>query len=252
MQLIHLRKAIKVGFVGSLLLVAVSWHLKGQFVDSSEIDPALANIPLQTATREGEFSFAYKGKVCRAKPVAKYELWGLVVSHNNIESMADLVHDSTSVDTKDLCVIWGKNVASNEFHEVDYTSGQFTCYFRYPHGTKFHHNALGNNHLITDQQAIRDQIAAIRIGDQVRLEGLLVNYQMDDWEGFWRKTSKVRNDAGCEVIFVREVEVLQRGTPFWYAAFDWGKMMLLLLPAVYLFVVWLEARNPETSRLGEI
>jgi hypothetical protein len=252
LQLIQVRRALKLGFVGSVLLLVISWYFKGRLVDSTEIDPRLRTEPKQTATREREFSFEYKGRVCHTKPVANFELWGLVVSHNNIESMADLVHDSTSVDTKDLCVIWGSNVESNDFQQVDYKSGQFTCYFRYPHGTKFNHNDLGNNHLITDQQSIRDQIAGVRVGDQVRLEGLLVNYQMDDWEGFWRNTSTVRNDAGCEVLFVREVDVLRQGTPFWYAAFEWGRRLLILLPLAYLIVFWLEARNPETSRVGEL
>ena len=166
--------------------------------------------------------------------------------------MADLVHDSTSVDTKDLCTIWGPNLESNDFQRVSYKSGQFTCYFSYSSDIEFDPSALGNSHLITDSQAIRHRLATVRVGDQVRLKGLLVDYQMEDWDSFWRKTSTTRTDTDCEVVFVEEVEVLRRGTPGWYSAFALGKWILLLIPALYLLVFWIEARNPATSRVGEL
>ncbi len=251
-MLFTIRKLLKPLFIASLTLVVFSWSLKGRFVDHSEIDPALLSEPLQTETERDPFTFEYKKQKVSVRPVARYEQWGLVVSHNNIHSMADLVHDSSSVDTKDLCVIWGPNLESNDFRRVRYKSGQFTCYYRYRSGTRFHHRALGNNHLITDSQAIRDQIAAVRVGDQVRLEGLLVDYQMDDWQSFWRRTSTRRDDTDCEVVFVEELEVLRRATPFWYSGYSLGKWLLILIPASYLLVFWLEARNPQTSRVGEL
>ena len=88
--------------------------------------------------------------------------------------------------------------------------------------------------------------------NQVRLNGLLVDYQMEDWQSFWRKSSTTRSDNQCEVVFLEELEVLRRATPGWYAAFAWGKRLLLLIPVLYVFVFWLEARNPATSRVGEL
>jgi len=184
--------------------------------------------------------------------VARYELWGLVVSHNNIESFADLVHDSTSVDTKVLCVIWGPNLADNDFHRVRYTSGQFTCYFKYPHGVVFDRKALGNNHLITDDDGVRERIGEVRVGDQIRLSGLLVNYRMDDWDSFWRRTSVSRKDAGCEVVFVETLEILRRGAPLWYAMYAWSWRVLIAVPVLFFVFAWIESRDPSTSRLGEL
>ncbi len=244
--------ALKPLFLATLAMVALSWYLKGRFLDHSKLEQELLAEPLQDETEREPFSFEYKGQLIHVRPVASYKLWGLVVSHNNIHSMADLVHDSTSVDTKDLCTIWGPNLESNDFQLVDYKSGQFTCYFSYPSGATFHHRALGNNHLITDNQTIRNQLEWVRVGDQVRLNGLLVDYQMEDWQSFWRKSSTTRSDTQCEVVFLEELEVLRRATPGWYAAFAWGKRLLLLIPVLYVFVFWLEARNPATSRVGEI
>lgn len=235
-----------------LMLWSLGWALKGRLVDHTEARHELRQLPLQGTTDREPFSFEYKGKACRVRPVASYELWGLVVSHNNIESFADIYHDSTSVDTKDLCVIWGANLESSDFQKVKYKSGSWTCYFSYPRGVRFTGTALGNNHLITDDPWIRDRIAEINVGDQVYMSGLLADYQMDDWRGFWRKTSTVRNDSGCEVVFVEQLEILERGTPGWYAAHRLGWIFVVSLPFFYLVVFWLEARNPSTSQVGRL
>jgi hypothetical protein len=225
--------------------------MKGRLVTSAEVEEALLREPAQGATARESFEFEYKGQQCRVKPVATYDLWGLVVSHNNIESFADIYHDSTSVDTKDLCVIWGSNLEKDDFRQVEYKSGSWTCYFRYPMGVEFAHHELGNNHLITDDPAIRDQIARVRVGDQIHLHGLLVDYQMDDWETFWRRSSTVRTDTLCEVIFVEELEVLRKGTPGWYSAYRLGKGLIVTLPIVYLIVFWLESGRPD-RQLGRL
>ncbi len=49
------------------------------------------------------------------RPVADFELWGLVVSHNNPTAFYDIYHDRNSVDTRDLGVIWGENLRSADF-----------------------------------------------------------------------------------------------------------------------------------------
>ena len=244
-------------FVGPLLLAAialtgVSWFFKGHLVGPSEIDEDLLQTPAQTPTSAAPFDFKYKDKECRVEPVATWEQWGLVVSHNNIESIADIYHDSTSVDTKDLCVIWGANLRTSDYQQVDFKSGPWTCYFSYPGGVQFHHNALGNNHLITDDPAVRRALDGVRVGDQIHLAGLLVNYQMDDWQSFWRQTSTSREDNDCEVVFLQDIDVLRRGTPGWYTAYRFGWIAILVLPILYVFLMWLEAGKSDTTTLGRL
>lgn len=248
----RIRRLIGPIFLLALGLTGLSWVRKGRLAEPSLIDPALLQKPVQSGTRRARFSFEYKGRECRVEPVASYEIWGLVVSHNNIHSMADIYHDSTSVDTKDLCVIWGSNLESPEYRRVQYKSGPFTCYFSYPDGVRFSHLAIGNNHLITDSEAIRRQLDRVRVGDQVHLSGLLVNYQMDDWQDFWRKTSTRRDDNDCEVMFVGELQVIARGTPGWYALYRLGWLLLLALPVAYVFLMWIEAGRPNSTTLGRL
>ena len=251
MSLYQFRRLIGPLFVGAVVLTVIAWFMKGRLVTSAEIEASLLREPVQGATARKPFEFEYKGRQCRVTPVAAYELWGLVVSHNNIESIADMYHDSTSVDTKDLCVIWGGNLESDDFREVEFKSGSWTCYFQYPAGVQFAHYELGNNHLITDDPAIRDQIAEVRVGDQIRMSGLLVDYQMDDWEGFWRRSSTVRDDTLCEVVFVEELEVLQQGTPGWYSAYRAGKALIVALPILYLVIFVIESGRSD-SQLGRL
>ena len=217
-----------------------------------EVRPELLQLPLQTATDRPPFSFAYKGKQCRVKPVAAYELWGLVVSHNDIKSVADIYHDASSVDTKDLCVLWGENLRHTDYLQAKYKSGPFTCYVSWSEVLpNLFMDGLGNNHMLTDSPEVRRAIGTVKVGDQIHFRGLLVNYQMEDWETFWRNTSTVRDDAGCEVVYVESLEVLQRGTPVWYFLWRFAEVVLVTVPLVYLWLFWYEAgRDP--AKLGQI
>ena len=248
----RIRRRIGPFFLLAVVFTLISWYFKGQLVEPGGVDPTLLQEPLQTTTSREEFAFEYKDKQCRVQPVADFELWGLVVSHNNIHSVADIYHDSTSVDTKDLCVIWGENLERDDYRRVEYKSGPWTCYISYPDGVHFAHDAIGNNHLIAASSLVRDRIGDVRIGDQIRLSGLLVNYQMSDWESFWRRTSTRRDDYDCEVVFVEKLDVVRRGTPGWYAAYRAGWIAILALPVFYLFLMWIEAGRSDTTTLGRL
>ena len=176
--------------------------------------------------------------------MADYELWGLVVSHNNIQSVADIYHDSSSVDTKDLCVVWGNSLLSEELGKVSFESGPWTCYYSYPEGVRFNGAEMSNSHLVTDQETRRDALDEVRIGDQIRVKGALVNYQVDDWREFWRRSSTVRTDGGngaCEVLFFDELEVLVPGTPLWYFLFHATLFLLALVPLIFVHSIWLDS-----------
>ncbi len=234
------------GFVALALvaLALLAWRNKGSLPPPSEIHPALLDEPLQEATEREPFEFTHKGHTVRVRPVAEYELWGLVVSHNNIKSIADIYHDSSSVDTKDLCVVWGENLRSGEIGKVTFESGPWTCYYSYPEGVRFQSSEMSNNHLVTDSDALRGELDDIRIGDQIHLKGALVNYQVDDWREFWRRSSTVRTDGGngaCEVLFFEEIEVLVPGTPFWYGLFHATLVLLALLTVIFLHTIWVDS-----------
>ena len=244
------RSAARLCLAG-LALLALGWWRAGKLEGPQTIATQSLAAPRQTPTDRAPFEFPYRGRACRVRPVASYELWGLVVSHNDIESVADIYHDRSSVDTKDLCVVWGDNLRRDDYRGVKFWSGPFTCYFRIPDGARFALEGIGNNHLITDREEIRQRIATARVGDQIRLRGLLVDYQMDDWQDFWRQTSTVRNDSGCEVVFVESLEVVRRGTPGWYLLKRLGVWTAVLTAAAWLGLFAYEATR-GTGSVGRL
>ncbi len=192
----------------------------------SEMKPEVLRDPVQIPTSTEPFSFSYHGNLYFVQPQAEYELSALVISQNNINSFFDSYHDSDSVDTRDLCVMWGGNLKSDIYQKISVKNGAWTCYFQAKTAEdwrNFDPFRLSNNHLITNDPEIRDLISSIRIGDQVRIRGFLVDYS--DENGFLRQTSLSREDTNesargggaCEVFFVQSLEILQQGgeTSFW-------------------------------------
>lgn len=239
------------GIVAALAVLAGAWWVTGRLPPAGDVDAALRQVPLQARTDRAPFDFLYKGKRCFVKPVASYELWGLVVSHNDIHSVSDIYHDATSVDTRDLCVVWGRNVTGDAYRRAKFWSGPFTCYVRTPAGVDLDLTGVGNNHLITDQPALRDLLGGVHVGDQVHLRGLLVDYRMEDWGDFWRRTSTVRNDSGCEVVYMEQLEVLRRNAVVAHVLVHAAVALLVLLPIVWVIVAWREVGKGSGS-LGQI
>jgi hypothetical protein len=214
---------------------------RGAFVSHTAILPPLFQDPIQTPTTRPPFAFPYKGETYLVHPVAEYELWGLVVSHNNIHSVTDIYHDRASVDTKDLCVLWGTNLTRDDFQQVAYWSDPWSCGFAVPAPLLFSPDHLSNNHLITADQRLRDRIDEVRIGDQIHLKGLLVNYSARRMPHAWRQSSTTRHDRGngaCEVVFVEAIDILQPGTPAWYTIYPigWWSILLILVLKGWLLV----------------
>jgi len=250
-SLFSLRRLAVLGCLAGAALVAAARWGAGRLPAPGEIASELLQAPAQGPSGREAFAFAYRGRACRVRPVASYELWGLVVSHNDVKSVADIYHDRSSVDTKDVCVVWGDNLRRDDYRRVKFWSGPFTCYFRIPDGASFALDGAGNNHLLTDRPQVRRVISGVHVGDQVHLKGLLVDYQMDDWEGFWRRTSTARNDSDCEVVFVESLEVLRRGTPGWYAARRLGWLLLFGGAAFWLGFFAIEAGR-GTGSVGRL
>lgn len=235
----QLQSGLNVGIVVTLVFWLTGALLAGRPPGPASLDSSLRAEPAQTPTSAAPFSFDYAGRTYQIEPVADYVLHGLVMSRNNPKSMADAYHDSRSVDTRDLCVVWGPNLQI-PLHRVSVHNSSWTCWVKWPAGVDFDMTALSNNHLITDSDAVRAQIEAVRPGDQVRVEGLLVNYFPED-QPTWRRTTSTRRDddgnTACEVVFVDSIEVLRVGTPVPYALAGIGKwgLALVLLLQVGLF-----------------
>lgn len=229
--------------VGAVLLAA-SLLLREALPGPGNLRPELQREPLQVPTQSPPFQARVDGVTYTVKPVADYELWGLVVSRHDTSTWWNWIHKASNdhLNVVDLCVVFAENVATGGYVGPDYSSGQFVCYVRSSSAAEFARfsmRALSNNHLLADRPSIVAKLRDVRIGDQVRVRGWLAEYAHNHGFAFTRGTSLTRDDTGngaCETIYVQEVEVLRSGGGVW----RW-----LVWPAVGLMVAgvvgWMRA-----------
>jgi hypothetical protein len=233
--------------------LAVYSYQKKRVLPSKEfINSQLDQDPIQTPTSERPFKFDYKGTNYLVEPVADYQLWGLVVSQNDTLEFCNFYHDDTSVDIKDLCVVWGKNVKSEIYKQMEFWSEPWTCWTKAETKelySRFSEDQLSNNHLLSSKESARDTIWEASIGDQIYIEGKLVNYTSPKTPGFMRKSSTIRTDKGdgaCEVLFVENMRIINKANIGWHKIFNFSKglsvLILILYPIIFVGGTLIEFR----------
>lgn len=214
----------------AVLTLALSWYFKGSLPEGGAVSPRCLQTPLQTPTARKINLHKINGFEYMVEPQAEYDISGCVVSTNaHWREMFGLVGKAT--DTPDVGMVWGENLTSGDINKVDFWSGDFTLFFQYGAGVKFFTNAGGNVHVLAATPEVYDIATGLRRGDQIRMRGALVNYYRTDWGAHWRKSSLTRDDMGptaCEVMFVEQIEIIERGTPVWYFLFSASFWLLLL------------------------
>lgn len=199
--------------------------------------------PVQTGPSKPTFTMEANGHRYQVDPVNDYEIWGLVVSDHHSDSWNDTSHDSWNdyINTKDICVIWGANITNPYLDKLNFSHGSWTCYVQTKSSEAwqaFKVDKLSNNHLIPANINIQKLIEKSRVGDEIRMKGHLVNYNVDG--GPFRKTSVIRTDmenGACEIIYVNEFETLARNNLFWIKIFELSKLLCVALLAAALFSI---------------
>ena len=164
----------------SSLVALLSFWNRNDLPPGSAILPALAEEPRQEPTTKEPFAVEYSGVRYEVEPQFEYELNGMVVSyrqHDGSSRMHRAANDHLNV--ADLCVVWGDTATSPHLSEIEFWNGDFTCNFETSDSAAWESirpEQISNNHLISDDDAIRDRVADVRIGDQVRVRGWLATY----------------------------------------------------------------------------
>lgn len=210
---------LKATLLGSLLLLPVACWNADALPEDLAPRPELAREPEQTPLQKAPFRVRQGEVDYHVTPLYRYRLHGLVVSRRNHDG-ARMLHRrwNDHLNVADVCVVWGDN-AHADLSAFDFWSGQFTCFFETSDPIawrRFRPDQIANNHLLSDDAWLRERIAAVRVGDQIRLDGYLASYRNDS--GFERGTSLVRTDTGngaCETIYVTAFEVLESSPTIW-------------------------------------
>jgi hypothetical protein len=218
--------------------------------DVSRIDDTITQgEPLQAVTDQRVFTAIIKGYTYTITPRATYAISGLVVSQHRGDALFNMYHKADPGNVEDVCVVWGEAIANGSYRKVTYESGEFTCYYSWSGilSPPFNPEKMANNHLIPANDTVAHQIRGIRPGDQIRMNGLLVDYRVSSGgrDVFTRQTSLTRKDTGngaCEIVYVTDMHVIRPGSHLEAdaAAYAWYTSLALL---VALGVVWF-ARPP--------
>ncbi len=194
----------------------------GRLPEQKTIVSKLMNDPIQTETNREEFYYDYRDSKLHVIPLADYELWGLVVTKNDITKWYNVYSDKDQANMLDICVVWGENISSGVYNKVKFKSGEWTCYVKggntsYEDSKKFKGTKLSNNHLLSDDREVQKVINSIEIGDQIHIKGSLVAYgEEGSARQYYRSSSLVRTDTrngACEVLFVDDIKILKKGMP---------------------------------------
>ena len=217
----------------SFVWLLVSWWNRNEIPGTIDYVPELANEPVQKRTQKRPFDVVFNDVNYHVEPEYEYDITGMIVSfrhHEGNSRMHSLANDHLNM--LDVCVIWGNNPQNGRLHKINFWNGIFTCNIKTRDPVawaSFNMDQLSNNHLISDNEYIRDQVHRIRVGDQIRVRGYLAAYTSGG--GSKRGTSTTREDTGngaCETIYVEQFRILEPATSYWRISM-WSSLVILIL-----------------------
>lgn len=232
---------IRIFMIGSLLLMVVAWWQEDRLPNPDQMAVQLAQEPVQTQIQRAAFQTSVGEITYTVQPLYDYDIYGLVVSKHNANSWWDYIHRewNDQLNVTDLCVIWGDNALQGHYRGIDFSSGQFTCYFQTSSNkayAAFNQAQLSNNHLLTDDPRIAKLLRNVRIGDQIHVRGMLAEYSHNHGFAFKRGTSTVRTDTGngaCETIYVNSAEIIRPRSKLWRTLWWMGLIVLAVSTLVW-------------------
>lgn len=241
-----LNSAARVLMTGGLLVALAGWWMKDVLPDPAKLQLDELEEPVQTRVRKPPIDTQMNGVDYRIQPRYAYELNAVVVSLHHSDTWWDYAHKAWGdhVNVMDLCVAWGDSVRSGAYRDVSFSNNQWECHWSYrsERAMKNFSNAqASNNHIVTDDPALAKSLRNIRVGDQIRLRGYLVDYTIlkGGHPGGTRVSSETRTDSGpgaCEVLYIDGFEKVGSPNRGWRIAMWSGLGALLLGLVLWMFL----------------
>lgn len=248
MTLAHLLESIfKWLLLGSVLAMLITYFYKDTLPPPTFYDLDKLAEPLQSPTTVKSFTSHVNGQQYIIDPKFDYELNGVIVSYHDADSFIDITHHDQwkdFINLRDLCVIWGDNVDSGVYLNMDFSNDSWTCWAYWPDratGKRFNMTQLSNNHLLIDDPKIKQILMSAEPGDHIRLKGVLAAYR-NPANQFKRGTSTTRTDTGngaCETIYVNEFKIINKantGIRSLYYFMKWLAIVSLIGFTVMFFI----------------
>jgi len=226
-------RLISILFIAGAFGLLLSWWNWDQFAEAMVLDPALDEPPRQVEVEEPPFMIHANDFDYRVQPLYNYELTGLVVSFKRFRPGIG-IHERWNdyVNIADICVVWGENARDIDLNEFKFWNLEFTCMYstrNQREWERFNPDQLSNNHIVTTDPRLKDEIRKLEVGDQIHLRGWLSEYGQPG--GPVRGTSTVRTDTGngaCETIYISEFTILGSMDTGWRKLW-WVSLFVLVL-----------------------
>jgi hypothetical protein len=241
------KKLLRIILVVSFVIFAASYIKKDGFPDNTEILDDLYTPPVQTKVYMDAFDIEVEDVVYTIQPLYSYELYGMVVSQHYCGVWWDMYHHDLwkdFINIKDLCVVWGENIETEVYKDMEFSSNSWTCNYRWPNSEvrkRFCKTCLSNNHILSESKTINRLLMDTEVGDQIYLKGYLAQYSHSN-NSFNRGTSITRTDTGneaCETIYIEDYEILKKANPQWRMLYTLSKyavfLSLFLMLAIFIF-----------------
>ena len=254
---------LKYFFAGLALLYLFSCHKAANaYKEVNDLLPSVLEEPKQSALTASPAKFGCcRGKYCwEFTPLFDYDVTAMVfgVSHK-------LTSDFASVLAADVGLLWGNNAINEYYKNVELNVMMDHYSVRQPMGAKFDLYSAANTHCAACDADTTKKIKSIRMGDQVRLKGRLVNAKISKEPGETRRdkiitwdSSVTRMDTGegsCELLYVdrpQDITILRRGPLFWALLKKlsfWGFIALALFSFIR-FQIKIKKETDEIQKLG--
>ncbi|MCG6971191.1 MAG: hypothetical protein LJE85_15595 [Gammaproteobacteria bacterium] len=223
-------------FLCCLFVALGSYFYKDRLPSPDFYDAYFLEAPLQTETSTTPFTAKVNKQQYYIEPRFDYDLTGVVVSYHDADVLWDIWHHGKwqdFINLRDLCVIWGSNVQTGVYLDMEFSNDSWTCWAYWPDratGERFSPSELSNNHLLADKPLVKQALMSAEPGDHIRLKGVLASYR-NPVNNFFRDTSTVRTDTGngaCETIYVKQFEILKKANPRIRALYGIAKWLCLL------------------------
>lgn len=210
------RERCRTALLLGVLLVVAAWWRSDQLPPTATLLPEALAEPIEVQVMQPEFNKTVAGYEYLVRPRYRYEISGLVTSLHHADAWWDSEHRKAHdrFNIADLCLIWGRNASSGIYHRLQFSNTQWACHVGYANpedGRAFVRTQMSNNHLLADSPYVERELLDIRVGEQVRLRGWLVDYaSLDHGQVFSvRTTSHGHDGENCEVLYVTSVEHLR-------------------------------------------
>ncbi|NVK31651.1 MAG: hypothetical protein HWE20_11635 [Gammaproteobacteria bacterium] len=217
-----------------------------------DVLPILDRQPIQTPTEAKPFDILKNGHRYQVTPRFDYDMVGLVVSARNFDPDIGMhARSNDALNVSDLCVVWQDLADQSVLAQFEFYSGPFYCRVSGKQPLDyagFDWTQLSNNHLLTEQPMLGQALRNLKVGDQIRLKGMLVDYGIEGRQ--IRATSTTREDEGngaCESIYVTDLEVLVQ-SPSLYRTIMWSGLAVLMLSIGYW--LWVPVKRRRKSRVA--